>query len=232
MTRALLIDDHPIVRRGCKSLLEGVWADEVDQAHSASEGFRVYRQTKPDVIVIDLAMRASSLSGLSFLRWFRRVDERTPILVLTMHRDPLVVSSAFELGANGYILKDAPEGEFVQAFKKTCEGGSYLSSELASHLELKRVMARSIRFDGLSLREAQVLTLVAAGKPHSKIADKLHMSCSTVAKTCTQLKVKLGVQTRADLIRTAIEHLPAAERKAVTGAVRRRKRRSVQLLVG
>jgi len=229
VTRVLLIDDHPIVLQGCRSILEGAWADEVDQAQSASEGFRSYRQRKPDVIVVDLAMRKGSLGGLSFIRWFRRVDERTPILVLTLHRDPLIVSSAFELGANGYLLKDASAGELIQAFRKMCEGGSYLSSELAFHLESKRVTARNVRFDGLTFREARVLTLVAAGKPHSKIADKLDVSCSTVAKTCTQLKAKLGVQTRTDLIRTAIEHLSAAERKAVTGAFRRRKRRSIQI---
>jgi len=229
VTRVLLIDDHPIVLQGCKNLLEGAGADDVDRAQSACEGFRIYRQRKPDLIVVDLAMRAGSLNGLSFLRRFRRVDERTPLLVLTMHRDPLVVSSAFELGANGYVLKDASAGEFVQAFKMTCEGGSYLSREFASDLEFRRVTARNVTFDGLTSREAQVLTLVAAGKPHSKIADKLNVSCSTVAKTCTLLKVKLGVHTRTDLIRTAIEHFSAVERKAMTGVFRRRKRRSIQL---
>ena len=74
MTRVLLIDDHPIVLQGCKKLLEDAGAEEVDQAQSASEGFGLYRRKKPDVIVIDLAMQAGALSGLSFLRRLRRID--------------------------------------------------------------------------------------------------------------------------------------------------------------
>jgi len=224
VTSVLLIDDHPIVLQGCKSLLETIGVCGIDEAQSTSEAFRLYRKSKPEVIIVDLAMRAGPLSGLSFLRWFRRVDESTSILVLTMHRDPLIVSSVFELGANGYVLKSAGPDEFVQAFQKMCEGGFYLSRELASDPVFRRLEVKSTKFDGLTSREVQILTLLAAGKPHKRIGEKLNISGSTVAKASTQLKVKLGVRTRSELIRVALEHLSAAESRASASIMRRRRR--------
>jgi two-component system invasion response regulator UvrY len=108
VTRVLVIDDHPIVLQGSMQLLESAGADEIEQPASASEGFRLYRKRKPDVIVVDLAMQAGSVNGLAFLRRLRRIDQQTPVLVLTMHRDPIVVGRALEAGATGYVLKDAP----------------------------------------------------------------------------------------------------------------------------
>ena len=208
MTRVLLIDDHPIVLQGCKKLLEGAGADEVDQAQSASEGFRIYRQQKPDVIVVDLAMQAGALSGLSFLRRLRRIDTETPVLVLTMHSDPMIVGRALELGANGYVLKDAPPEEVVRAFEKILEGKNYLSHDLASDVVFSRLREKVNRLDRLTPRELQTLTLVAEGKPYGEIAEELEVSYKTVANICTQLKSKLGARTRPELMRIAIQYLP------------------------
>jgi len=208
VTRVLLIDDHPIVLQGCKKLLEGAGADEVDQAQSASEGFRIYRQQKPDVIVVDLAMQAGALSGLSFLRRLRRIDTETPVLVLTMHSDPMIVGRALELGANGYVLKDAPPEEVVRAFEKILEGKNYLSHDLASDVVFSRLREKVNRLDRLTSRELQTLTLVAEGKPYGEIAEELEVSYKTVANICTQLKSKLGARTRPELMRIAIQYLP------------------------
>jgi two-component system, NarL family, invasion response regulator UvrY len=212
MTRVVLIDDHPIVLQGCRKLLEGAGVDEIDQAPSASEGFRLYRQRKPDVIVVDLAMQAGSLSGLSFLRRLRRVDETTPVLVLTMHRDPVVVGRALELGASGYVLKDAPPEEFLRAFQKVREGKSYLSHDLASDVVFNRLREKANKLDRLTPRELQTLTLVAEGKPYGDIAAELEVSYKTVANICTQLKSKLGARSRPELMRIAIQYLPESAR--------------------
>ncbi len=208
MTRVLLIDDHPIVLQGCKKLLEGAGADEVDQAQSASEGFRIYRKQKPDVIVIDLAMQAGALSGLSFLRRLRRIDPETPVLVLTMHRDPMIVGRALELGASGYVLKDAPPEEVVRAFQKVRDGRQFLSHDLASDVVFTRLREKANRLERLTPRELQTLTLVAEGKPYGEIAEELEVSYKTVANICTQLKTKLGARTRPELMRIAIQYLP------------------------
>ena len=107
MTRVLIIDDHPIVIQGCRRLLEDMGVDAVHpHAASLAEGFRLYRQKHPDVIIVDLSMQSGALGGLSFIRRLRIHDQRTPILVLSMHADPVIVSRALELGASGYVLKD------------------------------------------------------------------------------------------------------------------------------
>jgi len=221
VTRVLLIDDHPIVLQGCKKLLEGAGPYEVDFAESASAGFRIYRREKPDVIIVDLAMQAGALGGLSFLRRLRRIDTKTPVLVLTMHRDPMVVGRALELGANGYVLKDAPPDEFIRAFEKVREGSSYLSHDLASDVVFSRLRERTNKLERLTPRELQTLTLVAEGQTYGKIADALGVSYKTVANICTQLKTKLGASNRPELMRIAIQYLPETENQVGAGRDRR-----------
>ncbi len=222
VTHVLLIDDHPIVLQGCKKLLESAGADDVDQAQSASEGFRLYRRRKPDVIVVDLAMQAGALNGLSFVRRLRRIDTETPVLVLTMHRDPVVVSRALELGASGYVLKDAPPEEFVLAFEKVRDGKPYLSHDLASDVVFNRIRDNKNKLDRLTPRELQTLALVAEGKPYGEIAEELRVSYKTVANICTQLKAKLGARTRPELMRIALQHLPDTAR--LEAAIKDRRR--------
>src|SRR4030042_5929091 len=99
MTRVLVIDDHPIVLQGFRQLLEDAGVDQIVQAQSLADGFRMYRTQKPDVIIVDLAMRTGALGGLSFIRRLRPHYTRTPILVFSMHNDPFIVSRALKIGA-------------------------------------------------------------------------------------------------------------------------------------
>ena len=135
--QVLLIDDHPIVLEGCRQLLKfagvkRIGVKRIVETQSLAEGFRLYRSKKPDVIIVDLAMRAGALGGLSFIRRLRLHDTRTPILVFSMHNDPFIVSRALKIEANGYILKDTPGEEIVRAFERVRDGSPYLSHELAS----------------------------------------------------------------------------------------------------
>lgn len=212
MTHVLLIDDHPIVLQGCRKLLEDAGADQIDQAQSASEGFRLYRKRKPDVIVVDLAMQAGALNGLSFVRRLRRIDQKVPVLVLTMHRDPMIVGRALELGASGYVLKDAPPEEVILAFQTVCDGKSYLSHDLASDVVFNRLKEKANRLERLTPREMQTLKLIADGKTYSVIAEELQVSYKTVANICTKLKAKLGARTRPEIMRIAIQYLPDASK--------------------
>jgi DNA-binding NarL/FixJ family response regulator len=114
----LVIDDHPIVLEGCRQLLKFAGVKRIVQTESLAEGFRLYRSKKPDVIIVDLAMRTGALGGLSFIRRLRLHDTRTPILVFSMHNVPFIVSRALKIGANGYILKDTSGEEIVKAFEQ------------------------------------------------------------------------------------------------------------------
>lgn len=212
--QVLVIDDHPIVLEGCRQLLQSAGVERIVQAESLAEGFRLYRSKKPDVIIVDLAMGAGALGGLSFIRRLRLHDKRTPILVFSMHTDPFIVSRVLKIGANGYILKDTSREEILTAFERIREGAPYLSRELASEvafIEAHGRIANPLR--SLSVRELQILSLLAEGRPYGEIASNLNVSYKTIANTCSQLKPKLGVRSLPELIRIAIEHLPSAKSK-------------------
>src|SRR5688572_1607548 len=98
LMNVLIIDDHPVVIQGCRRLLEDMGVAEVLVASTLSEGFRLYRQKDPDMIIVDLSMQSGALGGLSFIRRLRVHDERTPVLVLSMHFDRMIVSRALEVG--------------------------------------------------------------------------------------------------------------------------------------
>ncbi|PPC87773.1 MAG: DNA-binding response regulator [Hyphomicrobium sp.] len=208
MTRVLVIDDHPIVLQGCQRVLEDAGATAITLASTPVEGFRAYRTEKPDLILVDLAMNKGVLVGLTFIRRLRIHDQRTPILVLTMHDDPVIASHALRLGANGYILKDTSSVDIVKAMQTVRQGKTFLSHAIASAIAVMETKGRSNPLHAMTLRELQTLELVAEGKPYGAIAEELHVSYKTVANTCSQIKAKLGVKSLPEMMRIAIEHLP------------------------
>jgi DNA-binding NarL/FixJ family response regulator len=166
--------------------------------------------------VLDLAMRTGALNGLSFIRGLRLHDQETPISVFTMHSDPVIVSRALELGAIGYLLRDAPSDEFIKAFKRVRDGRRYLSHDVAADVAFTQAREKTNPLRRLTLRELQTLALVAEGKPYGIVADHLNVSYKTVANTCTQLKSKLGAQTLPELMWIAIESIsPRLRARAV-----------------
>lgn len=213
--KVLVIDDHPIVIQGCRRLLEDMGVSEILVAASPSDGFRLYRQKHPDMIIVDLSMQSGVLGGLSFIRRLRIYDERTPILVLSMHSDRMIVSRALEMGANGYLLKDTSSEEFIKAFRTVRDGGRYLGHELASQIAFMDARGQRNPLSRMSLRELQTISLIAEGKPYNAIAEELHVSYKTVVNTCAQLKSKLGARSLPELMRIAIQHLPSNLNKAI-----------------
>jgi two-component system, NarL family, invasion response regulator UvrY len=208
--QVLVIDDHPIVLEGCKQLLKFAGAKTIVQTESLAEGFQLYRSKKPDVIIVDLAMRTGALGGLSFIRRLRLHDSRTPVLVFSMHSDPFIVSQALKLGANGYILKDTSGDEIVKAFDAIRNGVPYLSHELAFNIAFMDAGGHAKNpLSAITERELQILSLLSEGRSYAQIASDLHVSYKTIANTCSQLKSKLRVQSLPELMRLAIENLPS-----------------------
>lgn len=210
MIRVLVIDDHPIVRQGCRRILEDRGYAAVLEAAGLGEGFRLYRREKPDVILLDLAMGRNAFAGLSFLRRLRLHDRRTPVLVFSMHADPAIVAQAIALGANGYVLKDTLDTGLIAAVQAVREGKPYLSYELASEVAFLDGHGRGNPLHGLTARELQTLALIAEGKSYGAIAQDLHVSYKTVANTTSHIKMKLGAKSLPELMRVAIRHLSAA----------------------
>jgi two-component system, NarL family, invasion response regulator UvrY len=208
MTRILVIDDHPIVLQGCRRVLEDAGIEDIVLASNLIEGFRAYRNDKPDLIIIDLAIKKGVLGGLSFIRRLRIHDKHTPILVLTMHEDPMIASQSLRLGANGYILKDTSSVDILKALQAVRQGKAFLSHAIASAIAVMETKGRTNPLNGMTLRELQTLELIAQGKQYTAIAEELHVSYKTIANTCSQIKTKLGVKSLPELMRIAIDHLP------------------------
>jgi DNA-binding NarL/FixJ family response regulator len=208
MTKVLVIDDHPIVLQGCKQVLEDAGVESVMQASSLVEGFRLYRSMRPNLIIVDLSVRSGALDGISFIRRLRVHDKSTPILVFSMHSDPVIVSRTLQVGATGYLLKDTWSDEFIKAFQKVREGAPYISHELASQVAFMEARGSANPLRSLTLRELHTLSLIADGKSYGTIADELHVSYKTVANTASLIKTKLGAKSLPELMRIAIAHLP------------------------
>jgi two-component system, NarL family, invasion response regulator UvrY len=212
MTRVLLIDDHPIVLQGCKRVLQEAGVCEVIEATTAVTGYRLYRRNNPEIVVTDLALQGKGLgglglSGLDLIRRIRANNSRVPILVLSMHGDPVIVTSALEAGATGYLLKDSAPGHLLEAFETVRRHTPYLGHDLAVQVAMLGTHRHGKTFVDMNSRELQTLALVAEGKSYEEIAEELGVSYKTVVNTCSQLKTKLGARKLPELIRMAVEYL-------------------------
>ena len=142
MTSVLVIDDHPIVLQGCRRMLEDAGVAAVLEARDAVAGYRLYRRHRPEVVIVDLAMQGSGLSGLELIRRISAHDPEVRILVFSMHSDPIIVARALQAGATGYVLKDTSSEALLEAFEKVRAGTPYLSNELAMQVALAHTPAR------------------------------------------------------------------------------------------
>jgi len=213
MATILVIDDHPIVLQGCRRILEDAGIETVLESANLATGFRLYRAHKPDMIIIDLSLKSGVLDGLNFIRRLRLHDRKIPILVFSMHNDPIVVSQALEAGARGYLLKDSWSNEFLTAFNKVREGGTYISHELASDVVFWNSRGTANPLASMTLRELQILSLIAEGKPYGAIAEEIGVSYKTIANTASQIRNKIGVKSLPELMRVALQHLPTTHSK-------------------
>jgi two-component system invasion response regulator UvrY len=201
--RVLIVDDHPIIVSGCRSLLEGEPDIEVIEAQDGAAGFTAFFNEKPDVGVVDI-----NLPGYSGLELLRRILEREPearLVIFSMNDDPTVAARAIEAGAKGYIAKNDDPALFADAIKTVANGGRYLHPEMARRIAFLRADPSPDAVSNLSPRELEILRLLAAGRTMAQIADLLNVSYKTIANNCTQLKQKLGARSAMDLMRIAID---------------------------
>ncbi|RFC63512.1 DNA-binding response regulator [Fulvimarina endophytica] len=207
MTTALIIDDHPIVLQGFIRSVEAIGACKAVGSSSLADGFRRYRQIKPDIIVLDLSFRDNAFAGLSLLRRLRRIDATTPILVFSMHDDPTVVKQVLVAGANGYVQKDIAPEMIGEAFTKVLSGAPFLTPELATRVALLNQRQENPILESLSSREMEILALISRGSSYTEIADQLGISYKTVANTASNLKAKLSARSLPELVIKSIRLL-------------------------
>lgn len=200
--RIVLADDHAVVRRGLRMLLDREPGFEVvGEAASAGAAHQLVLDTRPDVLVLDLSMPNGS--SLEVMPLVRRESPRTQIVVLTMHAEPGFVRQALEAGALGYVLKEAAGEELTEAVRRAVRGERYLQARIAGSVESG---AGRVHPDGLSDREVDVLRLLALGHTNGEIASELGLSVRTVETHRSHIQQKLRLSVRAELVRYTLDH--------------------------
>jgi len=202
--RVLVIDDHAVVRSGIRLLLEAQEdIDVVAEAGTAEEGVRAARLEKPDVVLLDVVMPGQS--GIEATPDIRAAAKSAAVLVLSMQDDPSYVREAFAAGASGYVLKEAVDVEVVQAVREVAAGRKYVHPALGARLAAADAEdAAKAASDPLSEREREVLRLLALGHTNQEIAKMLYISVRTAETHRAHIMQKLGLQTRAELVRHAL----------------------------
>lgn len=202
LIRIVLADDHTVVRTGLRLVLEGEPDVEVVAEAADIEGaLRAVLGHKPDVLVLDLNMPGSMTS----FEAIPRVVEASPltrVVVLTMQDDPAFARRALAGGAHGYVLKEAADDELLTAVRAAAAGEAYLHPSLGARLATEPAEQP----DGLSAREREVLELIALGHTNAEIGEQLFLSVRTVESHRAHIQQKLGLASRAALVRYALEH--------------------------
>jgi len=196
----LLVDDHSLVRRGFRRLLE----DEKDisvvgEASSGSEGVELARKLKPQVILMDCALQGES--GITATRTIVASLPETAILMLSMHSEETLVRQSLEAGARGYLLKNAGDLDLAAAIRRVVAGDIVLDPQV------KRVETlKGERTAGLTARELEILQLIAMGKSNKEIANDLELSVNTVSVHRANIMNALGLHKTAELVVYAIRN--------------------------
>jgi len=206
LIRVLIADDHPVVRRGLRRILE----DEVDmevagEAKNSQETLDLVSKRKCDVIVLDIEMPGRS--GLDVLIDLKKRQPKSRVLVLSIHPEEQFAVRVLRAGAAGYLSKESAPEAIVKAIRTVHGGGKYISAsiadELASELDQRTEQAPHA---ALSNREFEVLLMIASGKTVSQIAKELSFSVKTISTYRARILVKMGMKTNAELTHYAIEN--------------------------
>jgi two-component system response regulator NreC len=200
--RIVIADDHAVVRRGLRQVLETEPGFEVvAEAANLDDARRYVLGHHPHVLVLDLNMPGGS--SLEHIPSIRTEFPDTQVVVLTMQNEPAYARQALSAGALGYVLKEAAEEELVEAIKRAAVGDTYLNPRLGARVAAEPPPGPP---DGLSEREVDVLRLIALGYTNAEIGEQLHLSVRTVETHRAHIQQKLSLATRSDLVRYALEH--------------------------
>ena len=201
--KVLIVEDHPIVRNGLRRLLAAEGELEIREAANGKEALSVFREQRPGLVILDLNL--PGIGGLEVIARLKIADPNARVLVLSMHDDEIHVTRALQVGAAGYVSKNAPPDEILEAIRRVAAGHTYLEHEIAEELAFSSVRTSWHPLKDLSSRDLEVLRLLAKGCTLPQIADTVGISYKTAANNCSQIKAKLGATTTADLVRLAMQ---------------------------
>jgi len=202
--KIMLVDDHRMVRDGLRAILEKEGLQVVAEASNGHEAIELASRTKPEVVIMDISM--PDLNGIDATKRLLEELPGTKVVALSMHSDRRYVIAMFEAGAVGYLLKNSAASELLQAVATVAEGLTYISPSVAgtvlTSLGQERVAPGSEK--PLSVREREVLQLLAEGKSSKEIATQLGLAVPTVETHRRQIMDKLNLRTIAELTKHAV----------------------------
>lgn len=201
VTNVMIVDDHPMIRDGLRARLESMpGVRVVAETGTADEALKHAARQPINLVLMDINLQGSS--GIELTGKFQLNFPDIAVLILSMHNKAEYVLQSIRAGARGYVLKDAPGSDIVRAIEAVLNGGVYYSAALMPILAQPRVKEES-----LTVRERQVLEQIAKGASNKSIAETLDLSVRTVETHCLNIKRKLDIEGRSELIKFALENL-------------------------
>lgn len=205
--RVLLVDDHPLVRRGIADVLAREDDLEVcGEAADVADAMQEVQQNRPDVVLVDLSLRSGH--GIDLIERIRAYDPHIRTLVSSMHDETLFAERVLHAGAMGYVTKQEPPETLVHAIRQVLRGEVYLSSRMTSRLLRRAASGEPSREDpiaGLSNREIEVFEMIGQGLTIQQIASRLHLSPKTIETHREKIKQKLNLKSSTELNRRAVQ---------------------------
>ncbi|RDV00420.1 response regulator [Trinickia dinghuensis] len=210
MIKILIADDHAVVRSGLKQIVATA-ADMtvIDEAASGADVLSKLRGIQVDLLMLDITM--PGISGVDLIRRVYGEYPEMPILILSIHNEPQVVSRALRAGASGYVTKDSDPEVLLAAIRKLVTGGRFIDPTLVDAVVFERHSSDLPPHEILSDREFEVLRLLASGRSVNDIAEAFALSAKTISTHKRRLMQKLGVSNNAELFRYSIRHGLAAQ---------------------
>jgi two-component system, NarL family, invasion response regulator UvrY len=205
MIKVIVVDDHPVVRRGLKQIIE----DEPDmevagEAKNAGECFSLVRKTDCTLVVLDITL--PDRNGFDVLKQLKYEYPNLPILILSVHSEDQYGLRFIKAGASGYLMKEGAPEELVKAIRKVTAGDKYISASLAEKLVSHLDASDKPPHENLSDREFQILCMIAQGKSLKSIAGELYIDEKTVSTYRSRIMEKMKMCTNSDLTRYALEN--------------------------
>jgi two-component system invasion response regulator UvrY len=204
MYRVLLVDDHEIVRKGLRAILDDRFAGiEVAEASSGDQALAALAQPF-DAVILDLSMPGRS--GIDLLAEVKHRYPKLPVLIMSLHSEEQFAVRALRAGASGYLTKSAAPEQLISAFERIVRGGRYISETVAERLAAAAGGEVGALHDRLSQREFEVMRGIASGESVGEIAERMHLSAKTVSTYRARLLDKMGMATNSELTRYALQN--------------------------
>lgn len=206
MIKLLLVDDHDLVRNGISRILDDVDGfNVIGEAQSGEQAIKICRKTPPDIVLMDMSM--PGIGGLEATKQILRISEDIRVVALSVHKENPFPAKVMQMGAFGYLTKDADPQEMIRALQKVARGQKYIAPEIAQQIALGQLdLNEDDPFKSLSERELQIMIMLTKGTKVPDIAVQLNISAKTVNTYRYRIFEKLNVSSDVELTHLALRH--------------------------